>query len=352
MAVVEEHSSARWRAVLRDASRWGDVIHLGPELAGGPSTPVYEDAEWTAIELHLQWWHETENRLAIISGLDGDDAEAQWREVATLAGEAEWMLRQDAPGLIKHSLGVTFEEDGDTGPEFIVGARLPGGRAAVFDRIALPACFDLDGRRVGHWAPAQETLIEAAAESFRRWCERSEKLAISWAQKLRESIVAAAEEEPAIERWFNADTGAIDAEGVCAALSADILETPGAAAEAVLWRVDGSEASVWEPYRAKVIVSELGAGSEQRSVRVEFVDVRGDVAVCERMRWASEMTASGAVSAAVAWSSHSQEDAWRARGSATIDAMVSTEHAPAGTSGWRQPAWDEQPALAEAEVEL
>ena len=160
VASVEEAGPGRWQAVLREAhSPHAGGAGPGAELGRGPATAVYEHAERDAAGLQLNWWHEPGGDRVVFSGLDDDAAEEQWREMATLAADARFLLLQDVPGLLHHKVHVTYEEDGPAGPEFVAGAGFPGGGR----RRGGPL-----GARAGPAGRLGESELRALARAVRR----------------------------------------------------------------------------------------------------------------------------------------------------------------------------------------
>ena len=329
--VLEEGGDGRWTATLRELRRFADGVEFGDVLGRVASTGVHGQAERSAVALYASWWRGPEARLALRDDLEGEDAEAQWREAASLAGEAEWVLRNEVRGMLHNRVHVGYEEDGPEGPEMIAGLNFPSGRTIVFERVALPPCFDVEGEVVGCWAPSQASLTGGLLSSFEQWCKVSELAAAERAMLVERSVVDAVQADTALQEWL-CGAGSMSAQAACSRLGGDVLETDWQehpdAGVALRWRAAGPEASLWEPYDCNLVVSAVSEGGpeQDRSIRVEFVDAQGEVARCRRGRWAGSQRS-------LRWDD-AVEDSRRCRArmgteAAGPDADVGVEQAPA-----------------------
>lgn len=334
IGTVEDAGEGAWRAVLREITAHGGTVELGSELARGALEATEEDAERTAAGLHAGWWNDWDGRTLVL--VAGDELEAWWREGATEAKEVEAEVRKavskvDGDGFAQR-LFVAYEADGETGAEIVVGHNAAGPMGPrVIERFKASRACRLDGEEVGWWLPAHDVLVRGALEAYKVWKDQMHGRATETALLVQRSVQARVESEPAALAWLAGgdDTAAADHLAVTGLLGADVAESDQrgpfddeSELAQLVWTAATAESKLREPYRCRVVVSELGE-APQRSVRVEFSTASGYVAQARALRWKPtriqhpERRAAPAETAVVWWAK-ALEDAQRARRHAKV----------------------------------
>ena len=306
-ATVEEAGDgewrhSQWRAVLREVSGVGPDASLGAVIVDGGLWDSHQEATRAAVQLHADWWKDSDARGLVLEV--GEDTEGWWRDAADVAHDVEEELR-DVVGAADgersgRRLFAVYEQDGDTGAEVVVGHNAAGPLAApVIARFKADRAYGLDGEAVGWWLPPRSVMVRGALEAYSVWKHHAAARAEEFAAVVEKAVQAGMEADPGALHWLaGAAGGALEHEDVVELIGADVLEVenmpPAGLGEEqgsrLMWLAARPQKQLQEPYRCRVVVSALGAGQDQRSVRVEFSDPSGYVARARALRSGPALT--------------------------------------------------------------